>query len=65
MPNPFRNFNLQSPLQLLGNDYGNMEDREDSNDNTFGPGDMDGRATMVPPTNISTLRVSTKKDCKT
>ena len=55
---------------LGGGEYG--DDREDSNDlkygggnggnggrdDSFGPGDLDGRATMVPPTTLSTMRVS-------
>ena len=42
--------------------YKDMDDRDDnSNDNTYGgPGDIDGRATMVPPSGFSTLHVSIK-----
>ena len=56
-------------FQLLGGgEFG--DDRDDSNDlkygggpngggrDEFGPGDLDGRATMVPPTTLSTMRVS-------
>ena len=53
---------------LGGGEFG--DDRDDSNDlkygggpngggrDEFGPGDLDGRATMVPPTTLSTMRVS-------
>ena len=48
-------------LNLPDNDaYKDMDDRDDnSNDNAYGsPGDIDGRATMVPPSGFSTLHVS-------
>ena len=40
--------------------YKDMDDRDDnSGDANYGnPGDIDGRATMVPPSGFSTLHVS-------
>lgn len=49
------------PLGMLNmpDSYKDMDDRDDSNDNSLGaPGDaMDGRATMVPPSGFSTLQM--------
>ena len=40
--------------------YKDMDDREDNSSDAYGnPGDIDGRATMVPPSGFSTLHVST------
>ena len=42
--------------------YKDMDDREDNSSDAYGnPGDIDGRATMVPPSGFSTLHVSTNK----
>ena len=38
--------------------YKDMDDREDNSSDAYGnPGDIDGRATMVPPSGFSTLHV--------
>ena len=42
--------------------YKDMDDREDNSSDAYGnPGDIDGRATMVPPSGFSTLHVSANK----
>jgi len=42
--------------------YKDMDDREDNSSDAYGnPGDIDGRATMVPPSGFSTLHVSKTK----
>ena len=42
--------------------YKDMDDREDNSSDAYGnPGDIDGRATMVPPSGFSTLHVSTNQ----
>ena len=39
--------------------YKDMDDRDDNSGDAYGnPGDIDGRATMVPPSGFSTLHVS-------
>ena len=41
--------------------YKDMDDRDDNSGDAYGnPGDIDGRATMVPPSGFSTLHVSTQ-----
>ena len=43
--------------------YKDMDDREDNSGDAYGnPGDIDGRATMVPPSGFSTLHVSIKNN---
>ena len=69
---PLLQKNFSSQL-LGGGEFG--DDRDDSSDlkygggggggngsrdDSFGPGDLDGRATMVPPSGISTMRVSSQ-----
>ena len=39
--------------------YKDMDDRDDNSGDAYGnPGDIDGRATMVPPSGFSTLHVN-------